>query len=41
MIIFFVQNSNSIDISKWMGFCISAVFTEKKFGAYIIHELIV
>ena len=40
MIISFIKNSNCID-SRWMGFCIGGVFTEKKLGAYIIYELIV
>ena len=41
MIISFFQNSNCIDISKWMGFCISAVFTANNLVTYISHELIV
>ena len=41
MIISFIKNSNCIDIRKWMGFCIGAVFTEKKIGTYISHGLIV
>ena len=37
MIVSFIQNSNCIDISKWMAFCIGAVFTEKH-GPCISHE---
>ena len=40
MIISFIQNSNCIDISKLMGFCVGAVFTGKKYGAYISQEYI-
>ena len=40
MIISFIQKSNCIDISKLMGFCVGAVFTGKKYGAYISQEYI-
>ena len=40
MIVSFIKNSNCID-SKWMSFCIGAVFTEKRFGTYISYKLIV
>ena len=33
----FIQNSNCIDMSQWMGFCIGAVSTEKQYGLYISH----
>ena len=37
MIIFFIQKFEwKFDISKWMGFCINAVFTEK----YMTHMLV-
>ena len=39
MIISFIQNSNCIDISNLMGFCIGSVLL-KKYGAYISHELV-
>ena len=36
MIISFIQNSNCIDISNWMGLCIGTVLTEKN----MVHILV-
>ena len=36
MIISFIQNSNCIDISKLMGFCIGSLFSEKKIWHIIL-----
>ena len=41
MIISFIENSNCIDINKWMGFGTGADFTGKKYGTCTSHELIV
>ena len=36
MIISFFQNSNFIDISKWMDFCIGTVLTEKNMANILV-----